>query len=153
MKPSRSSLATIATLVLCLSVVLLAADPPDAGDDDLSRSSRTMVDLRSMAMTIEAYHIDHGFLPSAASAAALAEIVEPVYIRELPRRDGWGNLFVVSSGATGYTIGSGGKDGGAPYMVGAGGPLDDFNDPIVLIDGEFVQWHAGTDEKLRLRSY
>lgn len=152
MKPSRSPLATAATLVLCLSVFILAADPPGSPDDDLRLSSRTMVDLRAMAMTLEAYHVDHGFFPLAADSATLAEIVEPVYIRELPRKDGWGNFFSVSSAASGYTIGSGGKDGGAPHVIGAGGALDDVNNPIVLIDGEFVQWHAGTDEEPRMRA-
>ena len=74
-------------------------------------------------------------------------MVSPIYIRQLPATDGWKNNLVYTPAAgTGYTVGSGGKDGGALTVVGTGGATTNFNDAIIFINGSFVQYPEGQQQ-------
>jgi hypothetical protein len=104
-----------------------------------------MADIRTLGTSCEEYSIDNNVYPTLASIAALAGVVEPIYIRKAPQNDGWGRPFGVASVSGEYTICSGGKDGG--NCVGdAGGAMGTFNDSITFSVGVFVQWPEGMQQ-------
>lgn len=55
-----------------------------------SRQRKTMGVLRTVMTCVEAYAVDHAAYPEATTIDELARLVEPTYIRDLPRTDGWG---------------------------------------------------------------
>ncbi len=78
--------------------------------------------------------------------SASATNVAPIYIKTLPAADGWRNAFyAVSDPADGYTIASGGKDGGDLAGV-VWGATTSFNLPIVFIGGQFAAWPEGVQQ-------
>ncbi len=108
---------------------------------DRGRQKRTMADLKTLAEAIEAYAVDNSVYPTAATMTELSVVLRPVFARAVPVEDGWGHGIVVDCAAGSYTVGSGGKDGGALDFVG--GPTTDFDDAIILSNGQFVQWPEG----------
>ena len=105
------------------------------------KQKATMADLHSIAEAIEVYSLDNGAYPSVTTAAQLESVLEPVYIREVPSYDGWRNRWMVTTAAAGYTVASGGRDGGTINWIG--GPTNSFDDAIVFSDGKFTQWPEG----------
>jgi type II secretory pathway pseudopilin PulG len=113
----------VAVVLLGFVALLLAVAVPDLHDAvQRGRQKRAMSDLRSIGTAVESYAVDHGFHPSASSIVELALVVEPEYIRQLPRADGWGTSyrfeswsvrdgFLVPGGATDYAVRSAGSDG------------------------------------------
>ena len=81
--------------------------------------------------------------------AAIAEQVEPIYIRELPRADGWGGPILYWTDGSSYRIVSNGKDGAmdedwsGPF---AAHETDDLGEDIIFGDGEFLAWPEGMNE-------
>jgi len=134
------------------------------GDDQLlapARPSRhverpTMADMRSIATAIESYAIDHDAYPcprpGLVPLSEVSELLEPVYIRDLPLQDGWGHPFLFSCSAEGYGIVSLGADGRPGANYGALGPglagmpagMWSADPDIVFVDGQFVAWPEGT---------
>ena len=140
------TLIELLIVVAIIGIIAAIAIPNLLNAIDRGKQKRTMSDLRSIGTAIESYAIDVNYYPTAATTAALAGAVQPIYIRNLPLVDGWNNGLVVASTTTGYTVGSGGKDGGALTVVGAGGPTQDFDDAIIFINGQFVQWPEGQQQ-------
>jgi len=140
------TLIELLIVVAIIGIIAAIAIPNLLNAIDRGKQKRTMADLRSIGTSVEEYAIDNNIYPTAATMAALEPLIEPIYIRTAPTTDGWKNLFVVSSSTTGYTVGSGGKDGGALTVVGGGGPTSNFNDAIIFINGQFVQWPEGTQQ-------
>ena len=145
-KAKGFTLIELLIVVAIIGIIAAIAIPNLLNAIDRGKQKRTMADLRSVGTSVEEYAIDNNIYPVAATMAALATSVEPIYIRICPSNDGWANLFVVSSATTGYTVGSGGKDGGALTVVGGGGATGNFNDAIIFINGQFVQWPEGTQQ-------
>jgi type II secretory pathway pseudopilin PulG len=106
------------------------------------RQERTMADIRSMGTAIEEYSIDNNEYPSAWGVEELEGHVAPHYIRALPRRDGWGNEFIVYSTPEGYEIRSTGRDGLVDESE-PGGKTGTYDSDIVFSNGSFVQWPEG----------
>jgi hypothetical protein len=50
----------------------------------------------------------------------------------------------VTAGPTGYTVASGGRDGGSINWIG--GVTNSFDDAIVFSDGKFIQWPEGVQQ-------
>jgi hypothetical protein len=73
---------------------------------------KTMADIRSIAVSVEAYAVDNERYP-AGDLEAIAAVVEPTYIRVLPRKDMWGHsyAYVVSPDGQRYRVVSAGADG------------------------------------------
>jgi hypothetical protein len=124
------------------------------------RSRLTMANLRSIGTAIESYSIDNviypGFDSSLVDVSALEESLTPIYIRNLPLEDGWGNPFLYWSDRRVYTVMSVGSDELAdePYEIwtgedftshGAGAVFEPRLD-ILFTNGEFVQWHAHSSD-------
>lgn len=95
---------------------------------DTSHKKRTMADMRSISVSIEAYWTDHEKYPAAKTVDDLAKDLSPDYIRTMPRIDAWGHAYVYRVNGEHFTLTSWGKDGKA-------GTPDD----LIIEDGEFVQ--------------
>jgi hypothetical protein len=74
--------------------------------------SPTLMDMRALQTTIEAYAVDHSTYPMAKSMAELRALVEPIYIAKTPMADAWGTEFryAVSSDGKDYRLVSAGSD-------------------------------------------
>lgn len=117
------------------------------------KQKRTMSDMRTIATAFESYSIDNNrYLATAGRGSAALEhatsFIEPTYVKGIPRLDGWGRPFEVTSTAGAYTVTSFGSDGrpdtpGGP-QVGASGNTTDFRNDIIFSTGSFVQFPDGT---------
>jgi hypothetical protein len=77
------------------------------------------------------------------NSAELARVLEPKYIRKLPRTDGWGSEFVLTADADTYSIRSFGSDGNPDRDAAPKGPMTHFSDDVVYANGSFVQYPEG----------
>ena len=130
-----------------------------------ARQRRTIGSLRTVMTSVEAYAVDHNAYPVAATIDELARFVEPVYVSQLPRSDGWGwPLDYRSSGPSAsagsglagtsapvgihcYVVRSPGRDGlfeNADPFAGEGGPTVGFDRDIVFASNTPSQWPEGT---------
>jgi len=117
---------------------------------------RTMNDIRSIATAIEAYTIDNDAYPcphdGIVPLEGLRSMLEPIYIKTMPREDGWGNPILFSCSPQGYGLVSFGPDGNpdtnyagaGPGLSGLGrkGQTTEPGADIVFIDGQFTDWPA-----------
>jgi type II secretion system protein G len=126
-----------------------------------SKQKRTMADIRSIATAWEARATDYnrynaaGFtaLAEAVDQPTLNELVTPTYIRTLPTKDGWGNVWefamdvapgdpATTKAAQQYSIISYGRDGesNSPWTDG---PTTHFDCDIVYSNGSFIVYPEG----------
>lgn len=122
---------------------------------DRGKQKRTMADMRSIGTVCEAFSIDNERYPGPTEGwvqvDAIAEQVEPVYIRTLPRLDGWGRPILFWSNGTSYRILSRGKDG-EEDQDWSEAKLDEpvetqsFDLDIVFADGMFVVYPEGKQQ-------
>ena len=108
---------------------------------DRGKQKRTMADLHSIAKAIESYAVDRNAYPEARTIDELAPLVEPEFIRVLPRSDGWEHPFAVASSTDGYTIYSRGKDGEGSDCAPA--VTTRFADEICMTAGQFTRYPTG----------
>jgi type II secretory pathway pseudopilin PulG len=77
--------------------------------------NQTVGDIRTIGTCFEAYAVDNNRYPGPTDGwvdvEAVAEELEPMYVAEMPRVDGWGNPYRVWSDGTSYRIVSSGEDG------------------------------------------
>ena len=76
-----------------------------------AKQRSTMADMRTIAVGVEIYHIDKGFLPTASNMVQLRSILIPYQASVIPVVDRWGHFFSYSQDGTNYTIESFGRDG------------------------------------------
>jgi len=147
MKNSKGfTLIELLIVVAIIGIIAAIAIPNLLNAIDRGKQKRTMADLRSLGTAIETYSIDNSFYPTGVGdVTAIQGTIVPLYIRNAPLDDGWGRAFIVNSAAVGYTLGSGGKDGGV-LTDGVGGATGDFDEAIVFINGQFTQWPEGTQQ-------
>jgi type II secretion system protein G len=139
------TLIELLIVVAIIGIIAAIAIPNLLNAIDRGKQKRSMVDIRSIATAVEGYAIEFNYYPVAsdmASLAAAATSVVPQYIAKMPTQDAWHNEFYLYSTALGYTIATGGKDGGGLTGV-QWGPIDDFNKPIVMMVGTFMAWPDG----------
>ena len=119
-----------------------------------SKQHRTMADVRTLAVALEAYASDNNKYPDVASVDDLRPILTPKYIRVVPTRDGWGNALRYECGkerdvCTRYVIGSAGKDGRferddlLAYVSSPPGPTTNFDCDVVFSNGAFIEYPQG----------
>src|SRR5688572_17217851 len=58
-----------------------------------SKQRATMADMRTIAVGIEVYHIDKGFLPTVSSMTQLRSVLIPYQASVVPIVDRWGHFF------------------------------------------------------------
>lgn len=122
-----------------------------------SRQKRTMADMRSLATAWEAratdineYTVSGAAVTWPATSAGyvsskVAAALEPTYIKQAPRKDGWGTEFAAGISADGqaYSIESYGKDKVNDSGADPGGPTTKFDRDIVFSNGSFCQYPEG----------
>jgi hypothetical protein len=121
-----------------------------------------MGDCRTAGTGAESYAVDFNHYPAAAGytkpsgltvppAATFGKVgsgfnqqMAPTYIRLLPLKDGWNSWFLYGSDTKqDYAIVSYGKDGTVDGTI-VYGETTNFNNDIIFIDGQFVQYPAGS---------
>jgi hypothetical protein len=127
---------------------------PTTGPSPNDNLRRAMADLRSAATACESFGVDYNVYPGPVApidlVAGIETIVEPTYIRALPKVDPWGNPYLFWSDTTHYTLVSYGADGipDFPYATWGrtefeamhAGPTTRFGADLVFVTGGFVQW-------------
>ena len=122
-----------------------------------SKQKRTMADMRTIATAWEAratdvnkYNAAGAVVRNNVTLPLLTDALAPTYIKVLPSKDGWSNVWVFSAdqamgtaiAAQEYEVESTGKDGldQSPNLVGA---TTNFNDDIVFSNGVFTSYPEG----------
>jgi type II secretion system protein G len=132
-----------------------------------SKQKRTMADMRTIATAWEARATDVNKYNAAGAIssvtlcskdvyAKLTPALVPTYIKLLPPKDGWGNLwrfqadaaFTDTTPAQNYLVWSAAKDGTSDGKAGfetdpAGGAMTNFNNDIIFSNGVFLQYPEG----------
>ena len=142
------TLIELLIVVAIIGIIAAIAIPNLLNAIDRGKQKRTMADIRSIGTAVEQYAIDNNYYPAVTDITTLAleatEVV-PIYIRTLPTQDGWRYPIYVNSTSVGYTLASGGKDGGDLTGV-TWGPTEGFNLPIVFMNGQFAAWPEGVQQ-------
>lgn len=116
-----------------------------------------MADMRSIGTAVESFAIDEDLYPEQSRdllpVSLIVHSLQPLYIKELPLLDPWGEPFLYWCNGTEYIIVSTGEDGrfDRNYRLGPGlGKAGDFSGAfsvkgtdIIFSNGQFVQWPEG----------
>ena len=138
------TLIELLIVVAIIGIIAAIAIPNLLNAIDRGKQKRTMADMRSIGTAVESYAVDNNVYPTAATAAALKVLVEPIYIKTMPVADGWSNNFQVDSITTQYTIYSFGKDGAGNTCTA--GTTQLFADEICFINGQFLRYPQGSQQ-------
>ena len=142
-KDKGFTLIELLIVVAIIGIIAAIAIPNLLNAIDRGKQKRTMADIRSVGTAIEEYSIDLNVYPAAGTNfTTLTGVIEPLYIRNAPDRDGWSRALQCNSTNTEYTLCSGGKDGGNCTGDGNGAQTS-FNASITFANGQFVQWPEG----------
>ena len=155
------TLIELLIVVAIIGIIVAIAIPNLLNAIQRAKQRRTMGDMRAAATAAEAYAVDFTHYPAAAGyslptglsfgsttfgdstkPSSLSAQITPTYIRVLPMVDGWQSYFFYSSTGQLYGILSAGKDGTKDSAL-IGGETTDFNNDIVFVNGQFVQYPAG----------
>ena len=112
---------------------------------------RTLADMRTLGTALEARATDTNSYPNVTSVDELAPLLQPTYIREIPRTDGWRNPLryeheVISPTVDSFRLGSAGRDGRwqrARLIDYTPLTTTSPDDDIVYANGSFVQYPEG----------
>jgi general secretion pathway protein G len=155
-KPKRSPAVIVLIIVgvifgfIILSIIAAIAIPSLLSAKQRSNQKQTMGDLRSIGTAVDLYSIDCKTYPICNDIDELAELLQPNYMRIVPKLDGWGNPFKyeVKNDGKDYCLISRGKDGVQdvffqdPLDIYSLVPqaFDGFDHDIVFCDGQFIYW-------------
>lgn len=130
-------------VVVILGILAALAVPRIFQALERGRQKKTVADIRTLALAINAYATDFAFVPQhSGDAAGLAPYLTPTYLKVLPQHDGWHRDLRYEGAGLSYTLISYGGDGvaqGGPYL----GPTTHYDADIVMVNGVFVQWPEG----------
>ncbi|MDL2719134.1 MAG: prepilin-type N-terminal cleavage/methylation domain-containing protein [Acidobacteriota bacterium] len=155
------TLIELLIVVAIIGIIVAIAIPNLLNAIQRAKQKRTMADVRSAGTAAEAYAVDFNHYPAAAAitlpsgltlgsttfgaaGSGFNKQVAPTYIRLLPIVDGWSSYFTYSADTNkqNYGMVSYGKDGVSTAKNG--GETTDFNQDIVFVDGQFLQYPAGS---------
>lgn len=152
------TLIELLIVVAIIGIIVAIAIPNLLNAIQRAKQRRSMGDARTIATACEAYAVDLNRYPPAAgytlpggmtitwstTCGNMQNYVQPTYVAKVPLADGWNSWFNYSTDANyqHYFVRSAGKDGsvqGTPNW----GPTTNFNDDIIFVDGQFVQFPEG----------
>ena len=125
-----------------------------------ARQRRTMADIRTLALGVDAYATDWDRFPAAAGYALpsglslptatigdILSVISPTYLRVVPMKDGWNSWFTYSTdpAKANYAIRSNGADG-LPDSSPPFGETRSFSNDIILVNGSFIQYPEGAQK-------
>ena len=154
------TLIELLVVVAIIGIIVAVAIPNLLNALQRAKQKKSMGDMRTLALAIEAYTTDVNRYPAAAGFAlpsglalptapvtAIQGTLTPTYLKTLPLTDGWSSWFTYSVSADGsaYALRSNGADGAPDAAVGFG-PTTRFNSDIILCDGQFVQYPEGVQK-------
>ncbi len=144
------TLIELLIVVAIIGIIAAIAIPNLLNAIQRGKQKRTMADMRAVGTAVEEYAVDNNFYPAGASAVqGIAVVLEPQYIRTVPKTDAWQNAIdYTNDGLTPpqtYTITSYGKDGDVDSSVYVG-QTTNFNNDILFSAGIFVTFPEGSQE-------
>ena len=143
-KNAGFTLVELLVVVAILGIITAIAIPSLRQAIDKAKQRRTMADMRTVALAVNAYAVDFSFAPkfTKATVAELRPFLTPTYLRTLPEVDGWHRAMFYEAEALSYTLLSMGADGVEQTTVHEG-PTTEFAADIIMTNGVFVQWPEG----------
>jgi general secretion pathway protein G len=140
------TLVELLVVVAILGILAAIAIPRIFQMLERARQKRTMADMRTLALAINAYATDFVFVPQVSgTASSLRSYLEPTYLKVLPVLDGWRRDLQYQGQGLTYTLVSYGGDGspqGGPFS----GPTTSYAADIVMVNGVFLQWPEGLQQ-------
>jgi type II secretion system protein G len=158
------TLIELLIVVAIIGIIVAIAIPNLLNAIQRAKQKRSMADMRSAGTAAEAYAVDFNHYPAAAAVSYPSGItalpttsfgtatdtfgykVAPTYIRVLPLVDGWQSFFVYGTGTSSqqhYVIASAGKNGVFDGLITTAAETTNFNDDIIFVDGQFINYPAG----------
>lgn len=140
------TLIELLIVVAIIGIIAAIAIPNLLNALHRGRQKRTMADMRTISTATGAYMADANFYPrDVASHAQLETHLEPIYLKSVPRTDGWGTVYYAQSDVPGshYTLISYAKNKVADSFGGYGNLTQEFNADLYVQDSEFVQYPEG----------
>ena len=139
------TLIELLIVVAIIGIIAAIAIPNLLNAIHRGRQKRSMADMRTVATAIGTYATDINYYPRGITTLeAMRDHIEPVYIRNTPRSDGWGTSFgiVTTNNGQHYTVQSYGRD--KTYTACTlNHETTLFLCDICHADGVFVQWPEG----------
>ena len=149
------TLIELLIVVAIIGIIVAIAIPNLLNAIQRAKQKKSMGDIRSIATAVEAYATDLNYYPTAAgytlptglsASGDLKKIenrISPTYIKVVPLTDGWSSWFLygATSPSQDYILVSTGKDG--KTGTATYGATTNFNDDIIWVDGQFVQYPEG----------
>ncbi len=140
------TLIELLIVVAIIGIIAAIAIPNLLNALHRGRQKRTMADMRTISTATGSYMADANFYPrEVASIGDLETHLEPIYLKSVPRTDGWTTSYYAESDEPGshYTLVSYGKNKEGDGFYGYGSLTQEFNDDLWVQDSEFVQYPEG----------
>jgi type II secretion system protein G len=149
MKRKGFTLIELLIVIAIIGIVAAIAIPNLITALQKGKQKATMGDMKSIGTAIESYITDLYMAPVAAGGyiGALQTLLQPFYIKILPKLDGWGGEFAYLSQGVGqnqdaYSIISYGRNqsfdglaGQSPYIITS---IPGFNNDICFSNGTYT---------------
>ena len=150
-KRTGFTLIELLIVVAIIGIIAAIAIPNLLNAIDRGKQKRTMADTRAIGTAVESYAVDTNFYPISSSMASISSLgaanmgIEPIYLKLVPTKDGWGGLLYYGSDADGagsdYTLVSYGKD--KKVSSSSKGETNDFDCDIIYQNGVFTAYPQG----------
>jgi type II secretory pathway pseudopilin PulG len=132
-------------LVAVIGILAAIAIPNLMTATQRSKQKRTIADLRSLSTAVEAHASEKDQYP-AGTMDDLAPALSPVYMKSVPRLDGWGTPIRYecwpAGACTSYALASAGGDKTFEHdslQEYTPGPTTNFDNDLVLSNGKLVR--------------
>src|SRR5216117_376482 len=99
-KDKGFTLIELLIVVAIIGLIAAIAIPNLLNAVDKGKQTRSMSDLKSIGVAVEAYAVDNTNYPSAASVPAMKAVIDLIFFNAMPLTDGWANAIQADSSPT-----------------------------------------------------